>query len=182
MQTSFLQIGTVLRPHGLQGELRIRLHNPVSTALDQARRIWLRLPALSTVEAQALQQPREWQIEAARRLPDGCYLVSLTGLVDRNDAETWRAAQLLVRRDELEPLEENEVYLADLVGMRVQSMAGDDLGRVKAVLGLNSNWLLSIERHDGSEILLPAVSEILKGVDLEVGLISADPPDGLLAG
>ncbi len=182
MQTPFLQIGTVLRPHGLQGELRVRLHNPASTALDKAQRIWLRLPISRTVETKDPQQPREWQVEVARRLPDGCYLVSLTGLANRNDAETWRAAQLLVRREELEPLEENEVYLADLVSMRVQTTAGEELGRVKAVLDLNTNWLLSIERHDGSEILLPAISETLIRVDLEVGLLLVEPPDGLLAG
>jgi len=180
MQTPLLQIGTVLRPHGLQGELRIRLHNPASSALEHVESVWLRQPVAVPGTTRRGDEQREWRLEAARALPDGCYLVSLAGLADRTAAEALRTAEVFVRRDDLDALEDNEVYLADLVGLSVRTVAGEDLGRVKDVLHLTDSSLLCVERPARPDLLLPAVAEILARVDLAEGVVVVDPPDGLL--
>jgi 16S rRNA processing protein RimM len=180
MQTPFLQIGTVLRPHGLQGQLRIRLHNPTSCALDMVQSIWLRLSASGAASLRRGEEQREWKLDAVRALPDGCYLVSLDGVADRTAADALRTAEVLVPREALGELAENEVYLADLVGMSVRTGAGENLGRVREVLHLNSNSLLSIARPGRPDLLLPTVEEILKHVDWAEGLVVVEPPDGLL--
>lgn len=178
MQSPLLQIGTVLRPHGLRGELRVRLHNPASSALERVPHVWLRASPLDAAAKNGTQ--REWQIEAARPLPDGCYLIALAGVEDRNTAESLRASQVLVERDSLDELDDDEVYLADLVGLSVRTVTGDALGHVKEVLDLNSNILLSVERPGRPELLVPTVPDVLVRVDWAERTIFVDLPEGLL--
>ena len=180
MQTSLLQIGTVLRPHGVRGELRIRLHNPDSSALDSLTRLWLLPPSASAPAAAAVRQDKEWKLEAARALPEGCYLVSLEGLDDRTQAEKLRAFVVFARREDLSALAADEVYLADLVGLQARTVDGEVLGQVMEVIDLKGNSLLSIQRPDRSDLLLPAVAEVLVTVDFEARVVIMDPPIGLL--
>lgn len=178
MQPSLLQIGTVLRPHGVRGELRIRLHNPDSAALDSLTRLWL-LPPSASASAVG-RQAKEWKLEAARALPEGCYLVSLEGLDDRTQAEKLRAFVVFARREDLSALAADEVYLADLVGLQARTVDGEALGQVMEVIDLKGNSLLSIQRPDRSELLLPAVAEVLVTVDFEARAVVVDPPSGLV--
>lgn len=179
MLSALLQIGIVTKPHALRGQLRVRLHNPDSAALDRVTTVWLqREPvggALSAGDSKAA-----WKVEAAQALPDGCYLLTLLGLKDRTAAEALQGTTVFVRRDELDLLDEGEVYLADLQGMLVKTVAGAELGRVSQILDLNGNSLLCVVGVGKQEILLPAVPQVMRDVDFSAGVVVVDPPDGLL--
>lgn len=178
MSIELLQIGVVCRPHGLRGELRVRMHDPGSTALDELVELWTGRDAGDTVrEAAGL---RKWRIQTARPQNDGFYLVTLEGLADRNGAESMRGQVLYARREALPQLDEDEVYLADLVGCRVVDLEDREIGRAKAVQDIAGNPLLVVERAHRAEALVPLVPQILVEVDLDAGLLRIDPPEGLL--
>lgn len=177
MPSALLQIGVITRPHALRGQLRVRLHNSASCALGHVRSVWLKRETEGGGEPDPGQA---WNLEMAQPLPDGCYLVQLAGVSDRTTAEALQGTKVYVQRDELDALDEDEVYLADLPGMLVRTVAGEELGRISKILDLNGNTLLCIAGLMGAEFLLPAVPQVLRSVDMVGGIVVVDPPDGLL--
>jgi 16S rRNA processing protein RimM len=176
MPSDLLQIGSVCRPHGLGGELRVRLHDPLSTALDGLRQIWLSSDAATSGQLPA----QAWKIRTARRVDGGFYLLSLHGLSHRDKAEALRDHLLLVDRLDLPRLAEDEYYVADLVGCRVILPDGQQVGVAREVQDLAGNQLLVVERPPRADALVPLVASMVVSVDLTVRSICIDPPEGLL--
>ena len=178
MPSDLLQIGVVSRSHGLHGQLRVRLHNPDSNALTQVSRLWTGPDGAEiTGEFSVL---REWSLSRAQPQPDGQFLVTLNGLVERTAAEACQGSRVFVRRQELSELESDEVYVADLVGLRVQTTAGVELGRVTEILDMQGNLLMQIQREGIPELLIPLLGGVLLFVDEAAGIVRIDPPSGLL--
>lgn len=178
MTSELLQIGAVCRPHGLRGELRVRLHDPASQALEALHRVWMG-PDRGDVLPDGAGL-REWRIRMVHGLEDGFYLLGLEGLTDRTLAEGLRAQRLYALRGELPVLDEDEVYVADLIGCRVLLGDGQEIGVAKAVQDIAGNPLLVVERIARPEALVPLVPAILKEVDLLHRIVRIEPPEGLL--
>lgn len=178
MSTPLLQIGAVCRPHGLRGELRVRLHDPTSTALEELDELFIGED--SGEAAPEASRLRKWRITTARPQPDGFYLLSLEGLADRNGADALRGQVLYARRADLPELEDDEVYLADLIGCRVVDREGAEIGVATAIQDIAGNALLVVARPPRAEVLVPLVPQILVEVDLEGRVVRIDPPEGLL--
>lgn len=156
-----VEIGAVARAHGVRGELRVVLHNPESTALVDARALFV--------------GGRERAVESARPT-NGAWLVRVSGVEDRDQADALRGQPVAVLREEL-ALEDDEVLLVDLVGCRVELPDGTPWGEVVGVEPGPQDRL--IVRHGDVERQLPVVDEILVEVDLEGGRVVASPPEGL---
>jgi 16S rRNA processing protein RimM len=158
-----LEVGYVARAHGVRGEVRVHLHHPASTALDDVGRAWF--------------GGTERKILAARPT-SGALLLTLEGVGDRAAAETLRGAAVEVLRSDL-PLAEGEYFLADLPGCEVVDAAGAGLGRVVEVThGAQDILVIHDETH---ERLLPAVPAFVTRVDLAARRITVDPPEDLPA-
>lgn len=169
-RTRFISIGLITRPHGVRGELRVRLHQADSTAFEEVDAVWLALP-------DAVGEPRRIGIAAARYV-DGGILCELEGVDDRDAAARLRGAEVLVQRADLAPLGAGEFYLGDLEGCAVVTRAGQPYGVVHAVQALGAHDTLVI--HDGDvERLLPYVPQFVVEVDLEARRVVVDPPEGL---
>lgn len=164
----FLEVGVIRRPHGVRGQLRVQLHDPSSHALSGRAQLLLG-PAAAA---------RLFEIEEARELSDGMWLVRLAGVTGRDEAEALRGAPILLHRDDLPPLDDGEFYLADLPGLRVVTASGEEMGRVTEVLHLPAQDLLVIARPPRPEALVPLV--YVESVDTAAGQLTIDPPEGLL--
>lgn len=156
-----LEIGGIARAHGIRGEVVIHTHDPDSTLLGEIEQIYV-----GGVVRKVL---------AARDTPRG-WLVQLEGIVTRNDAEAVRGQIVEVDRDAVE-IDEGEVLLDDLVGCQVVLPDGRPWGTIAAV-DLGPQDLLVI--HDGEiERLLPLVDELVPNIDIDAGVVTVDPPEGL---
>src|SRR5262249_272847 len=133
-------IGFVLRPHGIQGLLRVR----AGDSLVSLSHVYLDDERVKILKVQRDKQE---------------FLVELEGLSDRDAAEKCKGAQLSVDREQLPPLAEGEIYLFDLVGCRVFDSAGADLGEVISVESTGAQDLLTI--RGARTWQLPFVSELL---------------------
>jgi 16S rRNA processing protein RimM len=156
-----LEIGYVARPHGVRGELRVVTHDPESTTL---------------LDVDAVQIDGVlYRIEHARQV-QGAFLLRLAGVGDRNRADALRGKRVAVDR-ELIPLEEGEVFLADLVGCAVVREDGSPYGTVAAVeTGAQDRLVI----QDGDvERLLPLVPTFVIDVDLEQRRVVVAPPEDL---
>lgn len=179
MSSELLQIGAVCRPHGLRGELRVRLHDAASHALDALPRIWIG-PDLGEAAVEDANNLREWQIETSRRLEEGFYLLTLKQLKSRDGADGLRGHHLYAQRDDLPKLADEEVYLVDLIGCRVIDIHDREIGTAREIQDIAGNPLLVVERPNREAALVPLVPSILADVDLSARLVRIDQPEGLL--
>lgn len=156
-----VEIGGVARAHGIRGEVVIVTHDPDSETLGNTDEVWI--------------ADRAYKILGARDTQRG-WLVQLEGVVTRNDAEALRGKPVEVDRDAID-LGDGEVLLADLVGCRVVLRDGTPWGTIAAIETTGQDRLII---HDGDvERMLPLVDPFVIGVDVEAGVVTVDPPEGL---
>lgn len=108
-------------------------------------------------------------------------LLTFEGYENINEVEKFKEGILKVQEDQLQELDEGEYYLHEIVGCKVVTTAGEELGTVKEILspGANDVWVVKGER--GKEYLIPYIEDIVKMVDIEDQLITIEPMEGLLS-
>ncbi len=171
MEQDWLVIGRVAAPHGIRGELKVRLYNGESNLLEQVQELALR---------QGEAEPVLWRVRGARPTPRG-WLLRLAGLGDRTAAELWQGADVLVHPDALPEPDEDEFYYRDLVGLAVEDTHGKALGVVESLFDTGSNDVLVV-RSGEREVLLPFIDDVIVEVDIQGGRLVVDPLEGLLEG
>lgn len=115
---------------------------------------------------------------SAVRPHKGRLLVLFEEITDRNGAEALRGSLLSILASHAAPAEEGRYYAHQLEGLRVVDEAGADLGVMTAVLENPANDLWVV-RAGNRDVLVPAVKEIVRDVDLEHGRIVLRPVPGL---
>jgi 16S rRNA processing protein RimM len=124
--------------------------------------------------------------EAARRYPveklrqhRGALLLKLGGCDDRNSADELRGMLVQIPLEKAVPLEEGEYYHFQLIGVRVETESGKWLGQVVEVLETGANDVYVLRGPRG-EVLLPAVEEVIRELDLESKRMVVRPLPGML--
>jgi len=169
-----IRIGTVVRAHGLGGELKVRPETDDPSRFRELKAIYIGADGESAAA---------FSIQTARLQPTRhgvTVLLGVAGIGGRDEAERYRTCGVYAREDDLPALDDDEWFLDDLVGMEVTDANGNAIGSVREVIEIPSHPLLAVRRPDGREGLIPAVSPFLLAVDLERGTIEVDLPDGLL--
>jgi len=167
-----LVVGRVGRPHGLRGEVTVEVRT--DDPADRFRRgaVLLTDPA-----------SRGPLTVAGVRWNSGRLLLTFDGYQDRDEAEALRDTFLQVESDDLQPLADpEEFYDHDLIGLRVVTTGGEEVGTVADVLHYGQDLLVvdGSGRRAGAEILIPFVVAIVPEVDVASGRLVVDPPAGLL--
>ncbi|MGK7872783.1 MAG: ribosome maturation factor RimM [Xenococcaceae cyanobacterium] len=199
----WLEIGTIVAPQGLKGELRIYPSSDFPERFEQPGQRWLRWDKKT--------QPQPVELLGGYQIPGKkLYVVQLASVEDRNQAEVLRGCKLLVPQSDRPQLEEDEYHVSDLINLEVYNqLTGENLGVVIDVFWAG-NDLLEVKLHqqpvvesvptpDPSNItrtskkrkkkpkkrkpatvLIPFVREIVPVVDIEGGRLEITPPSGLL--
>ncbi len=162
-----MALAVVARPHGVQGELRLKIYNLDSDVLQRQRRV-----RLVTTDGEV----RQVRIKTARSVP-GALLVRLEGVADRNAADALRGATFEVPREALAEIEEeDEHYVVDLVGSRV--LLGDaEFGIVTHVASYPTCDALVVTRSDGKKLEVPLQGGYVG--DIADGVIQLESIEGL---
>ena len=98
-------------------------------------------------------------------------ILKFKGIDDINEVEKYKKAALFVTREDAVPLGENEYFIADLIGLKVVSDEGEELGTLDDVLQTGANDVYVVKNDKGEEILVPAIKDCVKSVDIEGGEI-----------
>jgi 16S rRNA processing protein RimM len=162
----FLLIGRVLRPHGVRGSLLVE---PLSEIVET-------IPAGSTVYLGPERRPAR----TVGMLRHGrMYRMQIVGCEDRDAAEAFRGMELQIEVEERPPLPPGRYYHWQVIGLRVATEAGEPLGEIRQILETGANDVYVVATPDGSEILLPAITSVVRGVDLEAGVMTVHMLPGL---
>lgn len=118
---------------------------------------------------------------AAVRQHHQSLLVKFAAVDSRNVAETLVGLLLMIPEDQMMPLGEHENYAHDLLGLRVETSDGRYLGQVTDILATGANDVYVVSRPEGqTEVLIPALRDVVRAVDLSSGVMVVVLPDGLL--
>ena len=134
----WIPLAEIARPHGVRGEVRLRLFNKTSDVLLEQEEVLVRLPD---------GEEHEVSVERARRA-DEAILMKLYSVDDRDRAAELRGAQVCVRRSVFPPLEEGEFYAADVVGAAVHK-DGERLGEVVEIVSYPTVEAMVVRAVDG---------------------------------
>jgi 16S rRNA processing protein RimM len=171
----FVVVAQVSKPHGTKGELFVW---PLT---DYPETTFVPGVHLQVADASGnLPDPafEPVRIDEVRPYRKG-YLLMLDGVEDRSDAERLHGRYLVRPFEEIEPLDEGEVFYHQLLGMTVVTADGEEVGEVLEVYHLQPVDLIEVRRGD-STILLPFQAEVVRDWDLASRRLVITPPEGLL--
>lgn len=165
---SYLAIGSIVAAHGIRGEVKVAVMTDFPERFRPGATVYLGSPD-SAVPV---------RIQASRPHGDRM-LVKLNSVPDRNAAELLRDQYLLIPEAEAMQLGEHENYVHDLIGLDVETAAGEPLGKLTEVLTTPANDVYVVTGPDG-EVLLPALRDVILKVDLAAQRMTVALPEGLL--
>lgn len=157
-------VGLVIGAHGIQGAVKVKAftENPADVG------------SYGPVEDEAGQRRFRLRVTGAAK---GVAIATLQGVTDRNAAEALIGTRLYVPRQRLPRPDEDEFYLTDLIGLRVEREDGSDFGTVKAVYDFGAGDVLEVTRPDGRLEMLPFTKACVPVVDVAGGRLVVAPPD-----
>jgi 16S rRNA processing protein RimM len=171
-QPRFLLIGEILRPHGIAGEVRMRVLTHYPEHLADLEKVYLSEdPDAADGTSYVLEQVRMHQQYA---------LLKLKGVDTRDQAERIRQLWVMIEANDAVPLKQGELYLYQLIGLRVMTQAGRSLGSITDILETGANDVYIVQSSEHGEILIPATAETIITTDLDAGIMVVNPPEGLL--
>lgn len=152
---NLLLIGEVIRPHGLDGVLRIRSYAQSEHTFLDAGSVFLRSGPLESQEYKVLSVKPHKNI----------YLMKLEGLDSLEEAEIYRGAEILLRKDSL-TRKNGEYFWVELIGLKVYLDSGRYMGILKEIIQTGGNDIYVVGEKE-TEFLIPAVHEVVERIDLE---------------
>ncbi len=155
-------VAEIARPHGVAGELRLKLYNEASALFGRGR-------VLSLQPADG-GSPQKHRIARVRETT-GALLVTLEGVTDRNQADALRGARVLVPRSDFPELPAGEFYACDVEGARAELENGEPVGVVLRLLDYPTCDVLLIRTPTGAEIEVPLVDGVVDAVDVDAGVV-----------
>lgn len=170
-----LVVGHISKAHGTKGELFVM---PLTDRPDAVFTPGSEL-FLGDDEGAVSADASIVVVESARSFKRG-WLLKLQELDDRAEAESLAGLYFLLPIDALPPLDEDEFFYHELLGLRVETVDGAVVGRVREVFDTEPHHLLEVEAPDGKARLIPFAERIVRDVDREAKRLVIDPPEGLL--
>ena len=168
----YLVVGEILRPHGIRGELRMRILTDYPERIPQLERVYI------AKDPQPVS-PAAYNVQHMR-MHQGYGLLKLQGIDDRTQADLLRDLTVLVAIEDAVPLEEGEFYLYQLFGLSVQTADGSTVGRITDVLETGANDVYVVDSPQYGEILIPVTDDTILETDIEHGVVVVNLPEGLI--
>jgi 16S rRNA processing protein RimM len=167
-------VGFIRNAQGIRGEVVVE---PLTDAPDAVFASGRRV-LVGDSKGNASSDSGESLVVDESRPFKGGLIVKFVELGDRNAAELLRGRYLLAPFDELEPLQEDEIYLHDLIGMRVELDSGERVGDVTSYYELPQGLTLDVATGRGS-VLVPYRPEVVERIDSAARVIVVKSEVGL---
>lgn len=163
-----LQVGAITSTHGLAGEVKVFPTTDDPRRYDHLKEVWLDTGKEQLkLEIQRVKYFKQFVI------------VKFRGLDRIEEVERYVKKSLYVTRENAVELEEDEYFIADLIGLSVVEENGSELGTLSDVLSTGANDVYVVTKED-REILIPAIGECILEVNLEEGFMKVHLLEGLV--
>ena len=164
-----LEIGQIVNTFGIKGFVKV---NPFVDDIS-------RFDDLEKVYVKRNKELKEMQVEEVK-YHKNMVLVKFKGIDRVEEAELLRNSYLEVDRENAIELKQGEYFIADLLGLDVFEEDGKELGKLEDIFNTGSNDIYVVKTEDGKQILLPAIFEVVKEINLEENKIVVHLLEGLI--
>lgn len=164
----FLQVGVISSTHGIRGEVKV-----FPTTDDP-----MRFKKLKKVFLDTGRERLELEVQSVRFFKQFA-IVKFKGIDNINDIEKYKGKGIFVPREDAVPLDEDEYYIADLIGMEVFTEDGH-FGVVRDVMETGANEVYIVESDEHGEVLIPAIRQCVLDVNVEEKKMKIRLMDGLI--
>lgn len=161
-------VGQVLKPQGIKGEIKVKYISPDPKRFKTLKKIFVKKEKLES-----------YLIESVR-ISDKFVFLKLFGINNREDSESLRGCDLLIEKENLVKLLPNEYFVHDLIGCQIVTEDEIILGEVIDISQISSNDIYVVKDGKGNELLIPAIREVIKQVDIANKRIVIHLLEGLL--
>lgn len=165
----FLRVGIITSTHGLKGEVKVYPTTDYPERFEEIKEVML----------DTGRGKRTLTIQNVRYFKNQVIL-KFKEINNINDIEKYKQCELWVNRENGTPLEEGEYYIADLIDCKVYLEDGSYFGILVDVMETGANDVYVVESQEHGEVLLPAIEDCVKEIDIEKGKITVHLMDGLL--
>ncbi len=156
MGEDLLQVGVITSTHGIRGEVKVFPTTDDNSRFQQLQDCFIEYKdAFVPVKAKGCKFFKNMVI------------LQFEGMDNINDVEQYKQCKLYVDREHAVPLEKDEYFVTDLIGLQVVSEDGKELGTLKEIIPTGANDVYVVVDDSGRELLLPAIKECILFVDME---------------
>lgn len=167
--TKYLEIGQIVNTFGIKGMVKVKPFTDNIKRFDKLEKVYIKNK----------EGKKEYKIEEVK-YHKNMVLIKFVGIENPEEANLLRESYLLVDRETEEPLEEGTYYIVDMIGLEVYTDKGENLGILEDIFNTGSNDIYVVKNELGKQILLPAIKEVIKQVDMENKKITVHLIPGLI--
>lgn len=165
----YLEIGQIVNTNGLKGFLKVK---PLTDDIT-------RFENLKTIYIQKAKELIGFKIQEVKYNKQSV-LLKLEGIDDITEAEKYKNFYIKISKENAVELEKNSYFIVDIIGCQVYTDENEYLGNVVDVFQTGSNDVYTLKNSEGKEILIPAIKEVIKNVDIKNKKIVIHLMDGLI--
>lgn len=151
----FLEIGQIVNSYGIKGFFKVVPFTDNITRFDDLKNIYIE-------KNKKLEKKEIEEVKYHKNL----VLLKIKGIDDINDTEQYKNCYLKIDRKNAAKLPEDTYFITDIIGIEVFTEDGELLGNVIDVFPTGSNDVYVIKDELGKQILLPAIGDVVKNVDI----------------
>lgn len=164
-----MEIGQIVNTYGIKGYLKI-----VSYTDDI-----IRFEKLESIYIEVKKELKDFIIEDVK-YSKNLVLLKLKGIDDINSAEIYKNCYIKIPRSQAVKLPENSYFIVDLIGLNVYTDNDEELGNIIDVFSTGANDIYVVKNELGKQVLLPAISDVIKKVDIQNKKMIVHLIDGLI--
>jgi 16S rRNA processing protein RimM len=166
--SEYVEIGRIVRPRGLRGELLVAWNNGHCPVPEKTGQFFLD------------SEGRE-SLQVERTAPDTKHeRVWFFDITNRDRAEALKGKLLYARADDLPALEEGEFYAYQLLGMKVITLKGDEVGEIEYIFSNGAHDVYVVRDGNGRELMIPSAGPIIDKIDADENVMTIHWDEGLV--
>lgn len=154
--TKYLEIGQIVNTFGIKGMVKVKPFTDNIERFNNLEKIYIKNKSGQT----------EYKIQEVK-YHKNMVLIKFEGIENPEQADLLRNSYLIVDRETEEPLEPGRYYIVDMIGLDVFTDENEYLGKLEDIYNTGSNDIYVVKNELGKQVLLPAIEDVIKNIDMD---------------
>ena len=154
--TNYLEIGQIVNTFGIKGMVKVKPFTDNIERFNNLEKIYIKNKSGQT----------EYKIQEVK-YHKNMVLIKFEGIENPEQADLLRNSYLIVDRETEEPLEAGRYYIVDMIGLDVFTDDNEYLGKLEDIYNTGSNDIYVVKNELGKQVLLPAIEDVIKNIDMD---------------
>lgn len=154
--TKYLEIGQIVNTFGIKGMVKVKPFTDNIERFSNLEKIYIKNKSGQT----------EYKIQEVK-YHKNMVLIKFEGIENPGQADLLRNSYLIVDRETEEPLEAGRYYIVDMIGLDVFTDDNEYLGKLEDIYNTGSNDIYVVKNELGKQVLLPAIEDVIKNIDMD---------------